>query len=98
MAFLDSPRNKAVIAILLAGLVGYMSYTGDGLNAIGIQGIQARRAEVQVMRDSIASLTAQTDSVKKELAKGSGEDLKKKTEAYRGTLEDVRQLAPAQNE
>ncbi|PYP42801.1 MAG: hypothetical protein DMD43_01555 [Gemmatimonadetes bacterium] len=98
MAFLDSPRNKAVIAILLAGLVGYMSYTGDGFNAIGIQGIQARRAEVQVMRDSIASLTAQTDSVKRELAKGSVEDLKKKTDAYRGTLEALRQLVPDKNE
>jgi len=98
MALLDSPRNKALIAIVLAGLLGYMSYSGDGLSAVGIQGLRARQAQVKVMRDSIASFIAQTDSVKRDLAKGSVEDLKKKTEAYRGTLEALRQLVPDKNE
>ena len=41
---------------------------------------------------------AETDSVKRDLAKGSVEDLKQKTEAYRGTLENLRQLVPAGSE
>src|SRR5258706_4099412 len=98
MGVLDTPRNKSIIAILLAGLLGYMSYSGEGFSVIGIEGLRARQARVKVMRDSIASLTAQTDSVKRDLAKGSVEDLRKKTEAYRGTLEALRLLVPDKNE
>jgi Tfp pilus assembly protein PilO len=53
---------------------------------------------VAAVRDSITALTAQTDSVKKDLAKGSIEDLRKSTELYRGTLEMLRQLVPDENE
>lgn len=98
MGVLDSPKGKSGIAIALAALLGYMSYSGDGLSLLGIKGLQARRAEVKVVSDSIAAVTAQTDSVKRDLAKGSVEDLKKKTEAYRGTLEALRQLVPDKNE
>jgi Tfp pilus assembly protein PilO len=98
MALLDSTRSKAVLAIALAGLLGYMVYTGDGLSIIGIEGLQARQARVQAVRDSIAVLNAQTDSVKRDLAKGSVEDLKQKTLAYREMLETLRQLVPEQNE
>ena len=41
---------------------------------------------------------ASTDSAKRDLARGSVEDLKQKTEAYRVTLEALRQLVPDQNE
>src|ERR1051326_6006982 len=98
MAMLDSPRSKSIAAMFLAVLIGYMVYSGDGISTIGVTGLQARRAQVQALRDSIASLTAQTDSVKRDLAKGSVEDLRKKTEAYRGTLETLRQLVPDKNE
>src|ERR1051325_1944090 len=92
MAMLDSPRSKSIAAMFLAVLIGYMVYSGDGISTIGVTGLQARRAQVQALRDSIASLTAQTDSVKRDLAKGSVEDLRKKTEAYRGPLETMRQV------
>jgi Tfp pilus assembly protein PilO len=98
MAMLDTPRSKAIAAIILAALVGYMLYSGDGISTLGVNGLEARRAQVQVLRDSIAALTAQTDSVKRDLAKGSVEDLRKQTEAYRGTLETLRQLVPDKNE
>ena len=98
MALLDSPRNKAIVAILLAVLLGYMLYTGDGLNALGFHGLKTGQDRVAAMRDSIAVFTAQTDSVKKDLAKGSVEDLRKTTDLYRGTLEALRQLVPEQNE
>ena len=98
MAMLDSPRSKSIAAMFLAVLIGYMVYSGDGISTIGVTGLQARRAQVQALRDSIASLTAQTDSVKRDLPKGSVEDLRKKTEAYRGPLETLRQLVPDKNE
>jgi Tfp pilus assembly protein PilO len=98
MALLDSPKSKAIAAMALAILIGYMVYSGDGISTLGLKGVKARQAEVQVMRDSIAAITAQTDSVKRDLAKGSVEDLRKKTEAYRGTLETLRQLVPEKNE
>jgi Tfp pilus assembly protein PilO len=98
MALLDSPRSKAITAIILGLLVGYMVYTGDGLSTIGFAGLKAGQDKAKALQDSIAGLNAQTDSVKKDLAKGSIEDLKKKTEAYRGTLETLRQLVPDRNE
>jgi Tfp pilus assembly protein PilO len=98
MALLDTPRSKAIVAILLAVLLGYMVYTGDGLNALGFHGLKTGQDRVAAVRDSIVVLQAQTDSVKKDLAKGSVEDLRKSTDLYRGTLEMLRQLVPEQNE
>jgi len=98
MALLDTPRSKAIVAILLGVLLGYMLYTGDGLSIIGFKGLKTGQDRVAAVRDSIAMLQAQTDSVKKDLAKGSVEDLRKTTELYRGTLESLRQLVPDENE
>ena len=98
MAMLDSPRNKAILAILFAGLLGYVLYTGEGLSTFGLPGLKAKRDRVLAARDSIAVLGAQNDSVRRELAKGSPEELAKKTEAYRGMLETLRQLVPDRGE
>jgi len=98
MAMLDSPRNKAILAILFALLLGYVIYTGEGLTTFGLPGLKSKRDRVLAARDSIAVLGAQNDSVRRELAKGSAEDLAKKTEAYRGILETLRQLVPDRGE
>lgn len=98
MALLDTPRSKSIAAILVTVLLGYMIYTGDGLSTFGIQGLKAGQDRAAVLRDSLAMLIASTDSVKRDLASGSVEDLKQKTEAYRGTLENLRQLVPAGSE
>ncbi|HEX7024371.1 MAG TPA: type 4a pilus biogenesis protein PilO, partial [Gemmatimonadales bacterium] len=98
MALLDTPRSKAIAAILITGLLGYMIYSGDGLKSFGMSGLKAGRERVKSMQDSLVTLTAETDSVKRDLAKGSVEDLKKRTEAYRGTLDNLRQLVPAGSE
>jgi Tfp pilus assembly protein PilO len=98
MAMLDSPRNKAILAILFAGLLGYVLYTGEGLSTFGLPGLKSKRDRVLAARDSIAVLGAQNDSVRRELAKGSPEELAKKTEAYRGMLEALRQLVPDRGE
>lgn len=98
MALLDTPRSKSIAAILVVVLVGYMIYSGDGLSTFGMTGLKARQARVNAMRDSLALLVAETDSVKRDLALGSVEDLKQRTEAYRGTLENLRQLVPVGSE
>ena len=98
MALLDSARSKAIVAILFAGLVGYMVYSGEGLKMVGFQGLKASQDHAKAVQDSIAALTAQTDSVKRELATGSPDDLKKMTEAYRETLDTLRLLVPERGE
>jgi Tfp pilus assembly protein PilO len=90
MALLDTP--------LVTGLLGYMIYTGDGLTTFGLSGLKASRDRANMMQDSLAMLVASTDSVKRDLARGSVEELKQKTEAYRGTLDNLRQLVPASGE
>jgi len=98
MALLDTPRAKSTAAILVTVLLGYMLYTGDGMSTFGVTGLKSKKDHVQAMQDSLTRLVAETDSVKRDLAKGSVEDLKKRTEAYRGTLDNLRQLVPAGGE
>ena len=98
MALLDTPKSKSIAAILVTGLLGYMIYTGDGLTTFGLSGLRASRERANLLQDSLAMLTASTDSVKRDLARGSVEELKQKTEAYRGTLDNLRQLVPASGE
>jgi|KBSSwiStaDraftv2_1062776.scaffolds.fasta_scaffold348953_2 Tfp pilus assembly protein PilO len=98
MALLDTPRSKSIAAILVTVLLGYMIYTGEGLTTFGLKGLKASQDRAQSMKDSLALLIAETDSVKRDLARGSVEDLKQKTDAYRGTLENLRQLVPAGSE
>ncbi len=98
MALFDTPKSKAVVAILFAGLVGYMVYTGEGLAVTGMSGLKARQVRVRELEDSIARLNSETDSVKRLLARGSIEDLQKRTEEFRAMLETLRQLVPDRNE
>lgn len=98
MALLDTPKSKSIAAILVTVLLGYMIYTGDGLSTFGLSGLRASRDRANMLQDSLAMLTASTDSVKRDLARGSVEELKQKTEAYRGTLDNLRQLVPASGE
>lgn len=98
MALTSDPKTAPVLVILLAGLLGYMLYTGDGVNMVGIDGVKAKQARVVAVRDTIARLEAQTDSAKKELAKGTAEDLRRRLEGQRASLALLRQLVPERNE
>ena len=98
MAAFDNPRNTSLLAILLAGLVGYAGYTGDILSFVGIHGVKERQAQVTALADTAAMLQASVDSAKREMAKGSVEDVRKRAEEYRSTLTVLRQFVPEQNE
>ena len=98
MASLTSQKSAPVLVALLAGVVGYIAYTGAVIDNLGMSGVTARQERVAAMRDTIAQLSAATDSAKKELARGTVEDLRKRLETYRGSLSLLRRLVPERNE
>jgi type IV pilus assembly protein PilO len=93
-----SQKTTPVLVILLAGLTGYIAYTGAVIETAGVSGLAAREERVEAVRDTIARLQAGTDSAKRELARGSVEDLRNRLETYRGSLSLLRRLVPERNE
>jgi type IV pilus assembly protein PilO len=98
MASLSNQKSVPVLVILLAGLVGYIGYTGAVIDNLGMSGLTARQEKVVAIRDTIARLEFATDSAKRELARGTVEDLRKRLETYRGSLALLRRLVPERNE
>ncbi|MBM4188328.1 MAG: hypothetical protein FJ206_13590 [Gemmatimonadetes bacterium] len=98
MALLDNPKAAPVLGVVFAGLIGYLFYSGEVVGNIGVQGVAVKEEKIAMINDSIAALEAQTDSVKRDLAAGTIEDLKKKIDANRGNLALLRQLVPERNE
>jgi type IV pilus assembly protein PilO len=97
MAF-SSQKSTPVLIALLAGMVGYIAYTGAVIDGLGLQGLVARQEKVLAVQDTIARLQASTDSAKRELAHGTVEDLRKRLDVYRGSLGLLRRLVPERNE
>ena len=95
---LSSEKSTPVLVALLAGLVGYVAYTGTVISNLGLSGLQARKDQIVAIKDTIGRLDAATDSAKKELAKGTVEDLRKRLDTYRGSLALLRRLVPERNE
>jgi type IV pilus assembly protein PilO len=95
-----TPSQKAtpLLLMLLAGLTGYIAYTGTVIESAGLSGLAAREARVVAIRDTISRLQAGTDSAKRELARGSVEDLRRRLDTYRGSLALLRRLVPERNE
>ena len=94
----SSQKATPLLVILLAGLTGYIAYTGALIDSAGLTGLAAREERVVAMRDTIAQLQAATDSAKRELARGTVEDLRKRLDTYRGSLALLRRLVPERNE
>jgi type IV pilus assembly protein PilO len=95
---LSSQKSTPILAALLAGLVGYIAYTGSVIESLGVSGLSARQDQNVAVKDTISRLDAATDSAKKELAKGTVEDLRKRLDTYRGSLALLRRLVPERNE
>jgi type IV pilus assembly protein PilO len=95
---LNSQKATPIFLLILAGLVGYMGYTGAGISTIGFDGLAAGKARVAAIRDTIGTLRAQTDSAKRELATGTVEDLNKRLDGYRASLSMLRRLVPERSE
>lgn len=95
---MDNKQLVPVLLILLAGFVGYAGYTGMGINLVGVQGVKATNDSIVVLTAKIDSLQRVTDSAKKILASGSVEDLRRKLDGYRASLQLQRRLVPDRNE
>ena len=65
---------------------------------VGIKGLAGNKERIAAIRDTIARFEAATDSAKKELAKGTVDDLRKRLDTYRGSLALLRRLVPERNE
>jgi type IV pilus assembly protein PilO len=76
--------------------VGYIGY--QGLEIAGVPGLSLQKAHAAAIRDTIAKFETETDKAKKELAKGTVDDLRKKLETYRSSLALLRRLVPDRNE
>ena len=95
---LSNEKATPLLALGLAAIVGYIAYTGAVIEMVGLNGLAARVAHVAAVRDTIVSLEAATDSAKKELARGTVADVRKRLESYRGSLTLLRRLVPERNE
>jgi type IV pilus assembly protein PilO len=93
-----SQKATPLLIAVLAALAGYIGYTGAVIDTLGMSGLSARQERVVAMRDTIARLEAATDSAKKELARGTVEDLRNRLDTYRGSLALLRRLVPERNE
>jgi type IV pilus assembly protein PilO len=95
---LSREKRNLAFAIALAGLVGYMGYTGAGIDMVGMKGLAAGNQRIVAIRDTIARFEAATDSAKRELARGTVADVRKRLENYRASLVLLRRLVPERNE
>jgi type IV pilus assembly protein PilO len=95
---LSGPKSTPLLALLLALMVGYIAYTGAVIDAVGVKGLAGRKERIVAMRDTITRFEAATDSAKKELAKGTVADVRKRLETYRSSLVLLRRLVPERNE
>ena len=95
---ISNEKATPLLALALAGLVGYIAYTGAVIEMVGVKGLASRSARVTAVRDTITRLEAATDSAKKELARGTVADVRKRLDSYRGSLSLLRRLVPERNE
>ena len=91
---ISNEKATPLLALALAGLVGYIAYTGAVIEMVGVKGLASRSARVTAVRDTITRLEAATDSAKKELARGTVADVRKRLDSYRGSLSLLRRLVP----
>lgn len=95
---LSNEKATPLLLGIVALLVGYMAYTGTVVASLGFEGVQAATARADSMQDTLGTLQAQIDSAKKELARGTAEDLRVKLDEHRASLALLRRLVPGQNE
>jgi type IV pilus assembly protein PilO len=96
MAIFGLQNPAPVFAIILAGAAAYLGY--EGYSGLGLNGIKAGKERARVVQDSINTLQAETDSARQVLAQGTMEDLRRRLDNYRVSLELMRRLVPERNE
>src|SRR5688500_1464237 len=95
---ISNEKATPLLALFLAAIVGYCAYTGSVIELVGLKGLAAGKERIVAVRDTIVRFEAATDSAKKELARGSVADVRKRLESYRSSLMLLRRLVPERNE
>jgi len=98
MATIPQERQVPLLLMLLAIVVGYLGYTGTVLDQLGLRGVQQTKDSIQARQKTLDSIVTLTDSAKKLLAAGTVDDLRRKLDGYRTSLELMRRLVPDRNE
>jgi Tfp pilus assembly protein PilO len=98
MAAIPQERQVPLLLMLLAIVVGYLGYTGTVLDQLGLRGVQQTKDSIQARQKTLDSIVTLTDSAKKLLAAGTVDDLRRKLDGYRTSLELMRRLVPDRNE
>jgi Tfp pilus assembly protein PilO len=96
MAIFGLQNPATVLFIFLAGAAAYVAYEGNSM--VGVDGIKAGKERARVVQDSITSLQAETDSARQQLAQGTMDDLRRRLDSYRVSLELMRRLVPERSE
>jgi type IV pilus assembly protein PilO len=95
---LSREKTTPLLALLLALMVGYIGYSGAVIEMVGFKGLAGNKQRISAIRDTIGRFEAATDSAKKELARGTVADVRKRMETYRASLVLLRRLVPERNE
>jgi type IV pilus assembly protein PilO len=95
---ISNEKATPLLALALAAIVGYCAYTGTVIELVGLKGLAAGKERIVAIKDTIGRFEAATDSAKKELARGSVADVRKRLESYRSSLMLLRRLVPERNE
>jgi type IV pilus assembly protein PilO len=95
---LSKEKGAPLLAMFLALMIGYIAYTGAVIDMVGLHGLAGTRDHIAAIRDTINQFEAATDSAKKELARGTVADVRKRLEQYRSSLVLLRRLVPERNE
>src|SRR6476646_4722702 len=91
-----SAKATPIFLIVLAAIVGYIVYSG--LEVAGVPGLATPTKHIDAVQNTSTKLEGEIDKAKKELARGTVEDLRKKLETYRSSLALLRRLVPERNE
>lgn len=94
----ENSKTVPIVLTLIAVLLAYAAYSGNGISMLGISGVQPRMAHADSLRDSLKVLHARIDTAKRDLAKESVEDVTKRVAEYRASLALLRTLVPEQRE
>jgi type IV pilus assembly protein PilO len=95
---IENRQLVPILLILVAGFVGYAGYSGEVVKMVGVPGIKPTQDSTVALSARIDSLQRIVDSAKKILATGSVEDLRRKLDSYRASLQLQRRLVPDRNE
>ena len=91
-------KSTPILLTAIAVLIGYAGYSGEGIELLGMTGLQTRVQRVDSIEDTLKTLKAKIDTAKRDLAKESVDDIKKRVVAYRASLAVLRTLVPEQRE